>query len=727
MKNISLKTRFLLICATGAALLIVGVAVFQRNSLAKNDTVRPTAVRPVLVSEANSTRAIALESVTRVKEPFALDAPVAFSADRRTRVTIFAMNLGASADAAQMTADAEDAAHRVYPLAVESVSVVPGQDWINSIVLRLNDDMTDVGDVLVRLSYFGAQSNRVRVGIGHIGGGLPDDVGAIPTPGTPVLPFAAPTPNTNPITAGILTADDVRTIIAQGVSAAASINRPVTIAVTDREGNILGIFRMTGAPTTTTIRGGGNGGLEGATVPSELAAISKAGTSALFSTQGNAFTTRTASFIIQEHIPAGLDNRPSGPLYGVQFSSLPCSDLKRTIPANNNQLLNLPLGLAGDPGSYPIYKNGVASGGVGVEGDGIYTVDRDPRDFDQPFEELIAVSATRGFDTPALIRGDNILVDGVRLPFVNIDQPLTPATTPFANLPGALLTNYPIRGAQPSQFVPQTLGGVVGTVDTRVFPAIDSPTTSPNKLTAADATRILRQAAQQADITRAAIRQPLGSPVRVSITVVDINGTILGNFRTQDAPVFGFDVSAQKARSALFFSRSDAAAQLRADPLLAQYANRAAADGLNLDGSIAFSARGEGFLHRPLFPDGINNTNAGPFSTEIGRWSPFNVGLQLDALSGLRKILGGGPNVPPCTDLRGVTNGFQIFAGGDPVYKNGELVGAIGISGDGIDQDDIIGAAGTQGFEAPAAIRCDQVFVRGVRLPYVKFPRSPNL
>jgi len=56
----------------------------------------------------------------------------------------------------------------------------------------------------------------------------------------------------------------------------------------------------------------------------------------------------------------------------------------------------LPLGLSGDPGSVPIYKNGEAVAGVGIEGDGVYTVDRDPADFDQPFEEVIAVSAARG-------------------------------------------------------------------------------------------------------------------------------------------------------------------------------------------------------------------------------------------------------------------------------------------------------------------------------------------
>jgi len=31
----------------------------------------------------------------------------------------------------------------------------------------------------------------------------------------------------------------------------------------------------------------------------------------------------------------------------------------------------LPLGLSGDPGSVPIYKNGEAVGGVGIEGDAL--------------------------------------------------------------------------------------------------------------------------------------------------------------------------------------------------------------------------------------------------------------------------------------------------------------------------------------------------------------------
>ena len=267
---------------------------------------------PVLVSQSDSTRAVALEAVTRVPEPFAPTTPVRLGADDRTRVMLFAMNLRLAPDenASVVTADAEDAARRTYALAVEHIGPVPGQEWMSSVVVRLNDQLAaDAGDVLVRITYRGAPSNRVRVGLGHVGGGPPDDLGAIPTP---AIPTPTPTPNSNPVTAGNLTTAEVQTVIAQAVSSAAALNRAVTVAVTDREGNTLGIFRMTSAPLTTRISGGGRvgEGLEGLDVPSQLAAVSKAGTASVFSTQGNAFTTRTASFIIQEHFPPGTAFQP---------------------------------------------------------------------------------------------------------------------------------------------------------------------------------------------------------------------------------------------------------------------------------------------------------------------------------------------------------------------------------------------------------------------------------
>ncbi len=664
--------------------------------------------------------------VTQKHEPFSTTSAVQWGSDSRTRIMIFVMglNLQPGEGPTAITADAEDGAHNIYPLTVEYVGPVPEQEWVSSMIVRLDDRMADVGDVLVGITYRGTLSNRVRVGIGHIGDGPSDDDGAVPTPGA-----TAPRPP-SAITAGTLSTSDVQTIISQAVSTAVQLNRPVTVAVTDREGNVLGVFKMTGAPSSTQLRGGGPGpsqvpspltgfvpvGLDGTIVPAKLAAISKAGTASLFSTSGNAFTSRTAGFIIQEHFPPGIDFRSGGPLFGVQFSSLPCSDIK--IPG-------LPLGLSGDPGSVPIYKNGEAVGGIGIEGDGVYTVDRDPSDFDQPFEEVIAVAAARGFEAPSLIRGDNILVDGIRLAYLNVNNAPAPATLAFGSLPGSVDSLFPIRGAQPSEFTPGIVGGIAGEVDTRFFPFVGSPTVTPGSLTSTDVSTIIAHAAQQANITRAAIRQPLGSNARVSIAVVDTKGVVLGVFRQTDAPVFGFDVSVQKARTAAFYSAAGAGASLRAAGL-GSYVDRAAADGLKLDGSVAFTDRAGGFLHRPFFPDGINDTASGPFSRQLSEWSVFNLGLQVDLIkTNLEATLSG--FTVPCTSVPGLANGIQIFPGSAPLYKNGVLVGAIGISGDGVDQDDLIAGAGSSGFAPPAAIRSDQVFVRGVRLPYLKFPRSPNL
>jgi hypothetical protein len=140
---------------------------------------------PNLMTKTNSTRAIAVESNSLLAEPFAPTAPVAFGQDNRTRVTLFAnnLNLFQGETASAVTADAEDANHNHYLLNVEYVGSVPGFSWMSAVVLRLNDNLGDVGDVLVGITLHGATSNRVRVGIGHVGGGPSDDVPpSIPVP-----------------------------------------------------------------------------------------------------------------------------------------------------------------------------------------------------------------------------------------------------------------------------------------------------------------------------------------------------------------------------------------------------------------------------------------------------------------------------------------------------------------------------------------------------------------
>ncbi len=529
---------------------------------------------------------------------------------------------------------------------------------------------------------------------------------------------------------GRLSANDVRRIISQAVAQAESVGLRATIAVVDGEGNILGVFKMRGAPDETRVGGPRRRcspnratpplrcGLEGVFVPNCTAAISKAVTGSFLSSQGHAFSTRTASFIVQEHFPPLVDFQPSGPLFGVQFSQLLCSDVNARAP----------LGLSADPGGIPLYKNGIKVGGVGIEGDGRYALDLDPNDDDVPPEELVAVAASRGFEAPSEIAG-TIMVNGILFPYVNARMPPALALAPFddTRIDTCLgLAPAAVRGFQPTRFQVITLDPSIpdGRVDARFFPFQGN-----SMITANEVRQILVQAARQAFIMRAAIRRPANSPTEVNMAVVDANGKVLGIFSTIDAPIFGFDVSAQKARTAAFFTSPNARQQLRTAGF-GRYVDAASDDGIDLDGSIAFSDRAQGFLSRPFFPDGINDTERGPFSVDIEDFSPFNVGLQLDLILdeyfANLLALNGNAFTAPCPSFTALANGLQIFPGSVPLFKNGRFVGAIGVSGDGVDQDDLVAAMGSANFESPLEIRSDQVFVRGIRLPFVKFPRHPN-
>jgi Carboxypeptidase regulatory-like domain/Concanavalin A-like lectin/glucanases superfamily len=160
------------------ALLVLGSA---------EDIARAQTPKPVLISETTNTRAIALEPTELKIQPFSPTSNTLFyGTDQRTRIMLFVANLalqpGESLSA--VTAEAEDGTHRRYELGVEALRPVPGQEWISQITLRLHDQIGDVGDVRVGVVYRGVASNRVLVGIGHFGGGLPDAPGEVPTPAT---------------------------------------------------------------------------------------------------------------------------------------------------------------------------------------------------------------------------------------------------------------------------------------------------------------------------------------------------------------------------------------------------------------------------------------------------------------------------------------------------------------------------------------------------------------
>ncbi len=239
---------------------------------------------------------------------------------------------------------------------------------------------------------------------------------------------------------------DVQRIVAQAVGEAQARSLHAQVAVVDRVGNVLAVFRMDGAPATVAISSGlgVTGGLDGipsGTIPSTHAAIAKAITGAFLSSAGNAFSTRTASQIVQEHFNPGEAQQPSGPLYGVQFSQLACSDVNRSRAQGTVGPKRSPLGLAADPGGLPLYKGGVLVGGIGIEADGQYGIDRNIFDTDTNTEELVAVAAASGFAAPADIRGDRITADGRSFRYVDSESIASdPSHAPaFGSLAGTLV------------------------------------------------------------------------------------------------------------------------------------------------------------------------------------------------------------------------------------------------------------------------------------------------
>jgi uncharacterized protein GlcG (DUF336 family) len=282
-------------------------------------------------------------------------------------------------------------------------------------------------------------------------------------------------------------------------------------------------------------------------------------------------------------------------------------------------------------------------------------------------------------------------------------------------------------------------------------------------LKASEVETILREALTVANKARAQIRRPLGTSARVTVTVVDSQGHIVGMARTEDGPVFGADVSLQKARTATFFSSRDAGTFLQSvteptrylDSNLMVKAEIAIPDYVEaartfigpqaLQDGTAFSDRAGGNLARPFYPDGIRGNPHGPFSKSFANkeWSVFSTGLQSDLAMNqiIRHVLFAAgatasdiqPNCVASSDTR-LANGIQIFPGSVPIYRGDRLIGGIGVSGDGIDQDDMISFLGVHNAglalggalgNAPPDIRADQLKPQGQHLRYVQCPQTP--
>lgn len=469
----------------------------------------------------------------------------------------------------------------------------------------------------------------------------------------------------------VLTAAEVLSI---AQAAAASVNVPLVIAISDRRGQILAVYTTTGAPTTAITN-------FGATVAADEEAAALARTAAFFSNDQAPLSSRTVRFISGIHFPPGVANTESAPLYGIENTNRGCSFNATYLPGQSLPVSGLlhatgpGLGIqtgkadtldsnsaAVNPGGVPIFKNNRVAGGIGVVAASSLT------NYNAVVEyAAVAGTVGNGF-APTVPYPGAVVVGGVTLPFVS-------QTT----LPSGVTAG---TGAGVFTLGPVASGGSAPEGDL----IAEHASSFSGGLTLMQVQTIIQNAVATGNQTRAAIRLPVGSRARFVIAVADLDGSLLALYRMPDATVFSVDVAIAKSRNVVYFSTI-------------------ATDLPGVPAGTAVTNRAIGYGAQPLYPEGIDGTSPGPFFP-----------LFLSDLA------------HPCTQgsqaANANQNGVVFFPGSVPLYVNGNLVGGLGVSGDGVDQDDYAAAGGAAGFAAPANIRTDQVIDQGVRLPYQKFPSN---
>jgi uncharacterized protein GlcG (DUF336 family) len=490
-------------------------------------------------------------------------------------------------------------------------------------------------------------------------------------------PKAVPT-TTAPTDTNLLTQFDVQEIVQ---AAAGAINVPLTIAVSDRRGQIIAIYSSNSADPSALVPAN-----FGILRPSDEVAAALARTAAFFSNDQAPIGSRTVRFISGIHFPPGVMNVESAPLYGIENTNRGCGFNTTYLPGQSLPVPTLlhdstqpGLGIltgkadlldsdptAVNPGGVPIFKNNQVAGGIGVvapAGTANYG----------GVVEYAAVVGTIGIGfAPIVPYPGAVVVNGITLPFVN--QTTMPAGYFGGNPSGTFSYGpYAASGAAPEGDLIQERGSSLG------------------GLTLAQVQQIVANAVTTGNMTRAAIRLPVGSRARFVIAVADLDGTLLALYRMPDATLFSVDVAVAKSRNVVYFSGTPNPADLPGGP----------------PPGTAITNRTLDFAAQPLYPEGIDGTAPGPFYP-----------LFVNDVNN------------PCTDgsqpKNANQNGIVFFPGSTPLYVNGKLAGGLGVSGDGVDQDDFAAAGGAAGFEAPTAIRADNYFDRGVRLTYQKFPPNPT-
>jgi len=365
-----------------------------------------------------------------------------------------------------------------------------------------------------------------------------------------------------------LTAAEVDGIVR---AAAAALNRPATIAVVDRTGLPLAVYRKAGASASD-----------------DDLAIGVARTAAFFSHNQAPLSSRTVRFISGVHFPPGVNNAPVAALYGIEQSNRgcdfgvlwnpgqcvprarsldgivndkPCNAADASgcgpgivtgkIQPDDGPYPQSPFDRPVNAGGIPVYRALSVSGGTLEEArlvGGVGVIDSGG---DTNLAELAAVTGAfaAGFvPVPKypLPEPQNVFIDGIRLPFLGPDVKLRVDNVGLpigVELDGAQSETVPF---DPARYVLAPANGGC---------APDGYLVGPNAgtLSAAEVDAIVQRGIATARKTRAVIRLPLNSYARMAIAVADVDGTILAIYRMPDATIFSIDVAVSKARNMAFY------------------------------------------------------------------------------------------------------------------------------------------------------------------------------
>jgi uncharacterized protein GlcG (DUF336 family) len=168
----------------------------------------------------------------------------------------------------------------------------------------------------------------------------------------------------------------------------------------------------------------------------------------------------------------------------------------------------------------------------------------------------------------------------------------------------------------------------------------------------------------------------------------------------EDATIFSIDVAVAKARNAVYFSSP----------------TRDPRDIAGVPLGTAITARTISFGAQPLYPAGIDRTRSGPF------FADFTLDVATPCSQGFQ----------PASATQ---SGIVFFPGSIGLYSGNNLIGGLGVSGDGVEQDDFVTASTVAQINGPTIppnwtprpeIRADRVIIGDVRLPFFKFPRNPE-